>query len=51
MFIYVSKKSLERPAVKEFVRFYMRNTGDLATEVGYVRLSDREYEGNLTAIQ
>lgn len=36
LFIYVSKKSLERPLVKEFVKYYMENAAELAKEVGYV---------------
>lgn len=36
LFIYVNKKSLEQPLVKEFVKFYMEQAADLAKEVGYV---------------
>jgi phosphate transport system substrate-binding protein len=38
LFIYVSKKSLDRAEVKRFVDFYMVNDGKLAAEVGYVAL-------------
>ncbi len=39
LFIYVNKKSLDtKPAVADFVDFYLEHSGDLATEVGYVRL-------------
>ena len=38
LFIYVSTKSLKRRQISAFVDFYLKNAGDLATEVGYVRL-------------
>jgi phosphate transport system substrate-binding protein len=43
LFIYVSKKSAERPEVRNFVNFYLSNT-DLVTEVGYVPLPSEAYE-------
>lgn len=42
LFIYVNKKSLERPEVKNFVDFYLNNCADLSERVGYVRLKDDE---------
>jgi phosphate transport system substrate-binding protein len=30
LFIYVSRKSMDKPAVKEFVEFYLKNVGTLA---------------------
>lgn len=44
LFIYVSRKSLDKPAVKEFVEFYLANVKTLATEVKYVPLADTEYQ-------
>lgn len=44
LFIYVSKKAMEKPAVKEFVEFYLANVKALATEVKYVPLADGAYE-------
>jgi phosphate transport system substrate-binding protein len=38
LFIYVSKKSAQRPEVKAFVHFYFEHGPELAEEVGYVRL-------------
>lgn len=38
LFIYVSKKSVERPEVKSFVGFYLQRAAKLAEEVGYVKL-------------
>ena len=44
LFIYVNKKSLDRPEVAAFVEFYLKNAARLAREVGYVALPDRAYE-------
>ena len=44
LFIYVSKKSLEKPEVKEFVEFYLKNASILAKEVKYLPLPDTAYE-------
>src|SRR5688572_6590082 len=43
LFIYVSRKSMDKPAVKEFVEFYLTNVKTLATEVKYVPLTDNAY--------
>ncbi|MCA9234779.1 MAG: PstS family phosphate ABC transporter substrate-binding protein [Planctomycetales bacterium] len=40
LFIYVNKKSLERPEVAEFVKFYLANAGEFASARGYVRVTD-----------
>ena len=44
LFIYVNKKSLERPEVVAFVKFYLSNSFQLAKEVGYIPLPERAYE-------
>jgi phosphate transport system substrate-binding protein len=44
IFIYVSAKAAERPEVKEFVEFYLKNSGKLAKEVKYVPLTDADYK-------
>ena len=44
LFIYVSVEAAERPEVQEYIRFYLRNAGTLAADVGYVALSDEAYE-------
>ena len=46
LFIYVSKQSMDRPEVREFVEFYLEHAAELAQEVGYIRLSDAEYAAN-----
>jgi len=44
IFIYVNKKSAERPEVKEFVEFYLKNASKLVKEVKYIPLPDRAYK-------
>jgi phosphate transport system substrate-binding protein len=44
IFIYVKEKSAERPEVREFVEFYLKQGGALAREVGYVDLPAAAYE-------
>ena len=44
IFIYPKLKALERPEVRQFVEFYLGKGVPLVTEVGYIPLSDREYE-------
>ena len=48
IFIYVSKKSVSRPEVKEFVKFYLTAGRPLVKEVGYVPLPDKVYELGLS---
>jgi phosphate transport system substrate-binding protein len=43
LFIYVNVNSTERPEVKEFVNFYLKNVGKLAAQVKYMPLPDRAY--------
>ena len=43
LFIYVSTKGMEKPAVREFVEFYLREGGALATEVAYTALPEEAY--------
>ncbi|MCX7692402.1 PstS family phosphate ABC transporter substrate-binding protein [Tepidimonas taiwanensis] len=44
IFIYVSTKAAERPEVKQFVEYYLRNAAKLSKEVGYVDLPAKAYE-------
>jgi len=37
LFIYVKKASVEKPQVKAFVDFYLKNAGILSADVGYVK--------------
>jgi phosphate transport system substrate-binding protein len=47
IFIYINAKSLEKPEIKEFVAFYMKNVTKIAKEVKYVPLPAQAYEINL----
>ncbi len=51
MFIYVSKKSLERPEVLAFVEFYMEHGRALTREVGYIPLEASAYANALEMIR
>jgi len=52
IFIYVSKESLKRPEVQEYVRFYLKQTStDLIKEIGYVPLTDSEMKANLDRLE
>ena len=50
LFIYVNKKSLERPEVRAFVEFYMEHGEELTREVGYVPVSPDAYVSNLNMV-
>jgi phosphate transport system substrate-binding protein len=47
IFIYVNAKSADKPEVKEFVEFYMKNAEALTKEVKYVPLPAKAYTFNL----
>ena len=47
IFIYVNAKSLDKPEVKEFVEYYMKQRREAAKEVKYVPLPDKAYKYNL----
>jgi phosphate transport system substrate-binding protein len=47
IFIYVNAKAAERPEVKEFVEYYMKNGEKLTKEVKYVPLPAKAYAYNL----
>jgi phosphate transport system substrate-binding protein len=44
IFIYPKVKALARPEVQRFVEFYMKEGVPLVREVGYIALTDKEYE-------
>jgi phosphate transport system substrate-binding protein len=46
IFIYVNAKALERPEIKEFIQFYMKNAEVLVKEVKYVPLPAKAYTYN-----
>jgi len=43
LFIYVNKKSADRPEVAAFIQFYLSKAAELAGEVGYVKLPGTIY--------
>ncbi len=47
IFIYINPKALEKPEVKEFVEFYMKNASKLTKEVKYVPLPAKAYTVNM----
>lgn len=51
LFIYVSSKSLEKPEVKAFVEFYLKNVPTLAREVKYVPLPESAYKIGMERVQ
>ena len=44
IFIYVNAKSVDKPEVKEFVEFYLKQGGKLVKEVKYVPLGAADYK-------
>ncbi len=44
IFIYPKTKALDRPEVNRLVEFYLTQGAPLVREVGYIPLSDKEYE-------
>ena len=44
LFIYVRTESAERPEVQAFVKFYVENQDDIATEALYIPLDDTQKE-------
>jgi phosphate transport system substrate-binding protein len=51
IFIYVNKKSLQRPEVRRFVEFYLSSAPDLTKKVKYVPLPDEIYEKGLARVK
>lgn len=51
IFIYPSSKSMERPEVKAFLKFYMEKGAELAKEVGYTPLPASRYQENIAKIK
>ncbi|MEQ6342725.1 MAG: PstS family phosphate ABC transporter substrate-binding protein [Gammaproteobacteria bacterium] len=43
IFIYVNAKSIQKPEVKEFVEFYLKNASNLVKQVSYIPLSATDY--------
>ncbi|CAM3888982.1 PstS family phosphate ABC transporter substrate-binding protein [Geobacillus stearothermophilus] len=52
LFTYVNVKSLkEKPQVYDYMEFLLETAGDLAEEVGYVRLPEEKYKEQLETLE
>jgi len=51
IFIYVNAKSLDKPEIREFINFYMKNAPDLVKEVKFFPLPDEVYQLNLEHLE
>ncbi|MDQ0161335.1 PstS family phosphate ABC transporter substrate-binding protein [Aeribacillus alveayuensis] len=52
LFVYVNNASVkEKEQVYEYVKFALENAGDLAEEVGYVRLPQEEYDKAIETLE
>ncbi|HLE82351.1 MAG TPA: PstS family phosphate ABC transporter substrate-binding protein, partial [Dehalococcoidia bacterium] len=51
IFIYVNKKSFQRPEVLEFVKFYLAQAPTLVPQVGYTPLPNADYDKGLAAVE
>ncbi|AIY89860.1 PstS family phosphate ABC transporter substrate-binding protein [Geoglobus acetivorans] len=48
LYIYVNKEALKKPAVREFVKFYLENLDSgIVEEIGYIPISEKIKEENL----
>lgn len=51
VFIYVSDASAKRPEVEAFVNFYLENAAALVPDVGYIPLTDSEYQAEIAEFE
>lgn len=51
IFIYVSKASLKKPEVREFVKFYMTEGEKLVAQAKYVPMPKEKYQDNLKKVE
>jgi len=51
LFIYVSKASLKRPEVYEFVKYYLTEGPKLVSQVGYVPMPEDKYKEGLNLVE
>jgi phosphate transport system substrate-binding protein len=51
LYVYTSRTSLDRPAVAEFLRFYLSNAAAYAEQVGLVASADDVYAANLAKLE
>lgn len=51
LYVYVSVGSMERPEIQEFIRFYIANAAELASEVGFVASPDDAYASDSEKVE
>jgi len=51
LYIYVKEDALKRPEVQQFVKFYLEQTPQLITDVGYVAAPQEDYTQGLSKLQ
>lgn len=51
LFMYVTKDALNRPEVKEFVKYYLGEGKEIIPEVGYVKLPQAEYDSQISNLE
>lgn len=51
LFIYVNDASAQRPEVKAFINFYLKNSSVLVKDVGYVPLPDADYQKEIAKFE
>ncbi len=51
LFIFVNKKSAQRPEVEKFIAFYLDNAPQLSKEVGYVPMPQSGYDEQMAAFE
>jgi phosphate transport system substrate-binding protein len=51
LYLYVNRDRLERPEVREFLRFALNEAEDVVRTVGYVPLSEADYAANQAHVQ
>lgn len=51
LFIYVTNKALQRNEVRKFVNFYLDAGPTLISEIGYIPLTNEEYESELLKVK
>jgi phosphate transport system substrate-binding protein len=51
LFIYVRRQAVDRPEVKEFVEFFLKEGPQLVREVRYVPVPDEAYEKGLERLE
>ena len=52
LYMYVAKESLKKPQVREFMRFYLKNTdSDIIKQIGYVPMTSEDTDAMLEKLE